>query len=235
MDIKKSSALGFEKRFKNKTPKYIIIHYTDTVDVDETIKLLLEADVSTHYLVDIDGSITQFVDEEMRAWHSGTASWYDELDINSSSIGIEIQNTGHTYGHQEFPAIQIAAVIELTKDIMQRHNIPPQNVIGHSDASPGRKQDPGHLFPWKKLSENGIGVWPTAEDMESAEIILNNQEKIEELLTQIGYAPTGDKLNFKQLITAFQRHFEPEVFIDGNTGTPTVNTVALMLSLVKES
>ncbi len=210
------------------------MHYTDTVDVDETIKLLLEADVSTHYLVDTDGSITQFVDEEMRAWHSGTASWHDELDINSSSIGIEIQNTGHTYGHQEFPAPQITAVIELTKDIMQRHNIPPQNVIGHSDVAPDRKQDPGHLFPWKKLAENGIGVWPKTENMERAEIILNNQEKIEELLTQIGYTPVSNTLSFKQLITAFQRHFEPEVFLnDSAIGEPTVNTIALMLDLVK--
>ena len=78
-----------------------------------------------------------------------------ETDINSASIGVEIVNGGHDYGLPDFPAIQIDAVIELVADIMARHGIGPEGVVGHSDIAPGRKQDPGEKFPWHRLAAAG--------------------------------------------------------------------------------
>ncbi len=227
---------NFNERKKGKIPKYIIMHYTDTLDIGETMKYLLGG-VSAHYLVDRDGSIIKLVDEDMRAWHAGVSYWQDDEDINSSSIGIEIQNSGDRYGYIPFLQEQIDAVIELTKDIMERQKIPAENIIGHSDIAPDRKIDPGELFPWEELSKHGIGIWPEAKDIESAEVILSNKEKIEELLQQIGYAPISTELTFNKLITAFQRHFEPEVFFKNdskNIGIPSANTIALMLNLTKK-
>ncbi len=119
-----------------------------------------EAQVSAHYMVETDGRIFALVDEDKRAWHAGVSVWRGETDINSNSIGIEIVNGGHDYGLPDYPAIQITAVIALVRDIMGRHGIGPEGVVGHSDIAPGRKQDPGEKFPWDRLAEAGCArVW----------------------------------------------------------------------------
>ena len=108
-----------------------------------------ESQVSCHYLVDEQGVITQLVDESKRAWHAGVSSWLGEEDINSTSIGIEIQNKGHTLGYHHFHEKQMHAVAALSKDIVRRNKIAPRHVLAHSDVAPGRKVDPGEKFNWQ--------------------------------------------------------------------------------------
>ena len=74
-------------------------------------------------------------------------------------MGIEIVNPGHEFGYRPFPEAQIAAVIELVAEIRTRWTIEDSYIVGHSDVAPDRKQDPGELFPWKRLAEAGHGYW----------------------------------------------------------------------------
>ena len=137
----------------------IILHYTGMATGAAAESWLCDpaSEVSSHYLVHEDGSIVQMVRESDRAWHAGKGSWRGETDINSRSVGIEIVNPGHALGYTTFPKRQIAAVIELCRDITTRHAIRPQRVLAHSDVAPGRKIDPGEKFPWRKLAEAGVG------------------------------------------------------------------------------
>jgi N-acetylmuramoyl-L-alanine amidase len=154
-------------------------------------------EVSAHYVVDLDGRALQLVDEAQRAWHAGQSFWAGETDLNSTSIGIEIVNPGHTYGHQPFPPAQILSVIHLCREIIARHSILPSHVLAHSDIAPTRKQDPGELFPWQTLAENGVGIWPMPGDKISPAADLG----------KYGY----DISNLPAAITAFQRHFRPSL------------------------
>ncbi|WP_339741735.1 N-acetylmuramoyl-L-alanine amidase [uncultured Maricaulis sp.] len=135
----------------------IVLHYTGMENGAVALERMCDpaAEVSAHYMVEEDGRVFQLVDEDKRAWHAGVSAWRGETDINSASIGIEIVNGGHDYGLPDFPAIQIEAVIHLVADIMARHGIGPEGVVGHSDIAPGRKQDPGEKFPWHRLAAAG--------------------------------------------------------------------------------
>lgn len=135
-----------------------MIHYTAMHSAEGAIRHLCNADaqVSAHYVICAQGGVTQLVDEAARAWHAGAGSWGGERDVNSRSIGIELANDGF----QPFPAPQMAALEALVAGIMDRWDIPPKGVIGHSDASPGRKIDPGRRFDWRRLALQGLAVWP---------------------------------------------------------------------------
>lgn len=115
-----------------------------------------EAQVSAHYVIGPDGTVWQLVDEADRAWHAGAGAWGPVTDVNSRSIGIEIANTGST----PFAAKQMDALDTLVAAIMDRHAIPPERVIGHSDMAPGRKTDPGARFDWRRLARQGLAIWP---------------------------------------------------------------------------
>lgn len=231
----------FGERENGKTPRYIVLHYTDTLNLEQTVNMLNDSKVSSHYCIDIDGTVLKFVDEDKRAWHAGNSYWQGEDDINSASIGIEIQNTGHTYGHKIFPPKQMAAAEALTKEIMERHGIPAENVIGHSDVAPHRKEDPGHLFPWQELARKGISVWPRAnkDHIEKARRLIDKERRLMRLFKKIGFAPVNtfdtDCPTFEDVIEAFQRHYEPELFTsphaDMKVGKLSVKTVALALAL----
>ncbi len=110
--------------------------------------------VSCHWFVDRSGDILRLVDEEMRAWHAGAGAWGAVDDVNSRSIGIEIDNPGT----RPFAAAQMDAVAELLTDILSRRGIPPARVIGHSDCAPGRKDDPGPRFDWARLARAGLAA-----------------------------------------------------------------------------
>ena len=220
---------NFGPRKEGKKIKYLILHYTGTKTSFEAIRLLQGGDkdhqVSAHYMVDEAGSVMRFVDEAMRAWHAGKSSWEGEEDINSCSIGIEIQNPGHEYGYVLFPDEQIEAVIELCRGVIERHKIISCNVLAHSDIAPERKEDPGELFPWEMLASKGIGAWPEPGEHEEA-------EDIGEILTRYGYDP---RVDLKTRITAFQRHFEPDVFLTPDSiGIANLNTVYRLQSLTKQ-
>src|SRR5690606_1791220 len=124
-----------------------------------------EARVSAHYVIDDDGSILRLVAEERRAWHAGKGAWQGETDCNAASIGLAIVNPGHEFGYRAFPEAQVAAVLDLVADIRGRWSIPDARIIGRSDLAPARKEDPGELFPWKRLAGEGHGLWfePAAE------------------------------------------------------------------------
>ncbi|VAW00578.1 FIG001385: N-acetylmuramoyl-L-alanine amidase [hydrothermal vent metagenome] len=140
----------------------LLMHYTGMKSGAAAVNWLCneESGVSCHYLVDVDGAITQMVCESKRAWHAGKSCWQGVKDINSCSVGIEVQNAGPSENFPDFPDVQMAAVIELSKDIITRHAIELERVLGHSDVAPGRKIDPGEKFPWELLAVNGVGVWP---------------------------------------------------------------------------
>ncbi|MBX7198188.1 MAG: N-acetylmuramoyl-L-alanine amidase [Rhodospirillaceae bacterium] len=142
--------------------RHLVFHYTGMHSAAAALARLADptAQVSAHYLLDEDGAITRLVGEDKRAWHAGKSFWRGVRDINSTSVGIEIVNPGHDHGYRAFPDVQIEALIELSADIIARHGIAPDNVVGHSDIAPGRKIDPGELFPWQRLAAAGIGLWP---------------------------------------------------------------------------
>lgn len=114
------------------------------------------AEVSAHYLIGTDGTAWQLVDEAARAWHAGAGAWGNVGDVNSRSIGIELDNPGD----RAFPEVQMAALERLLGAVMRRWNIPPERVIGHSDMAVGRKYDPGPWFDWPRLARAGLSIWP---------------------------------------------------------------------------
>lgn len=187
----------------------LVLHYTGMETGDAAIERLCdkEAGVSAHYVVRETGEILQLVDEDKRAWHAGVSSWQGDEDLNSRSIGIEIVNGGHDWPASDgslpdYPDAQIEAVIALSKAIIARWNIPADRIVGHSDIAPARKADPGEHFPWQRLAEAGIGLWPSAI---GAEV-----QPSERSLRSIGY-DIGD---LPAAITAFQRRWMPDR-IDG--------------------
>ncbi len=180
--------------------QHLVLHYTGMQTGVAAVERLCDpaAKVSSHYVVDEDGTVYGLVEEQCRAWHAGISFWRGMRALNDSSVGIEIVNPGHEWGYRAFPEAQIAAVLALARGIVHRHHIPAWNVVGHSDIAPDRKQDPGELFPWKTLAGEGIGIWTDA---------FAAPGDLAEDLAAIGYDVS---LPLPAVITAFQRHFLPE-------------------------
>lgn len=139
-------------------PRLVVLHYTAMADAAGAIRWLCtpEAQVSAHYVIARDGAVTRLVPEPLRAWHAGAGSWGGCADVNSASIGIELDNDGAS----PFAAPLMDALEGLLDDVLTRQGIPPQGVIGHSDLAPGRKIDPGPRFDWRRLARRGLAVWP---------------------------------------------------------------------------
>src|SRR5271169_3835913 len=140
----------------------LVLHYTGMQTAREAIERLCDpsARVSAHYVIEENGTIWRLVPDARRAFHAGRSCWAGESDLNAVSIGVEIVNPGHEWGYCPFPEAQMAAVERLGRDILDRHPIPPDRVVGHSDIAPDRKTDPGELFDWPRLARAGIGTWP---------------------------------------------------------------------------
>jgi N-acetylmuramoyl-L-alanine amidase len=183
-----------------------------------------EAKVSAHYMVEEGGRLISMVPETERAWHAGVSHWLGKESVNDRSIGIEIVNPGHEFGYRPFPRSQIESVIELCTGILERHPISPDRVLGHSDVAPSRKEDPGELFPWRTLSEAGIGkfiephaVRPSAEEPlgpgDSGDAVRTLQKRFRAFGYGIEISTEYDLLTEK-VVRAFQRHFRPET-MDG--------------------
>ncbi|TAK67032.1 MAG: N-acetylmuramoyl-L-alanine amidase [Betaproteobacteria bacterium] len=185
--------------FNERKPNFVILHHTSDETVDQALRTLADPlrSASAHYLVGRDGRIIQLVDERARAWHAGESKWGSDTDINSASIGVELDNSGS----EPFPDVQISALLRLLADIRERYHVPVANFLGHADVAPRRKTDPSRFFPWKMLADHGFGLWcdppfaeaPLAFDATAA-------------LRALGY-DTGDA---GAAIRAFNLHFLPD-------------------------
>ena len=233
--FKQKKSSNFNDRRGVEFPSLIVLHYTGMETAEDALDRLCDpvSEVSAHYFIDEDGGVLQLVDEEKRAWHAGLAHWVGESDINSHSIGIEIVNSGHEFGYKAFPDIQINAVIKLCIDIMARYSISSSGILGHSDVAPSRKIDPGELFPWQYLANEGVGIWPFPSDMdyEAAESLFINHDVQRVFLDGIGYDPFAD---FEDIITAFHRRYYPEKFQNiEDIAQPCIEGTARLLALVR--
>jgi N-acetylmuramoyl-L-alanine amidase len=194
----------------------LVLHYTGMKTAEEALTRLCDpaAKVSAHYTIDRDGRVYTHVPESQRAWHAGVSYWAGERNVNARSIGIEIVNPGHEFGYIPFAEPQIAALIDLSQGIFARHPaITPARVVAHSDVAPARKEDPGELFPWKCLSEYGIGLWPgksfPVHKQAHSENVVSALSA--HALARFGYGlPPDVDVPLAKVITAFQRHYRPE-------------------------
>lgn len=228
--------------------KVLVIHYTAD-DFDSSLATLTAKQVSSHYLIPAkppapDGKprIWQLVPENELAWHAGVSFWRGTNRINDTSVGIELENRGWQKAggvkyFAPFEPAQIAALIPLAKDIIARYDIQPQNVVAHADIAPQRKEDPGPLFPWRELAQQGIGAWP---DPARVAFYLNGQpphqpvdrEALLELLARYGYE-VPEKATDKEksrIISAFQMHFRPDLY----SGVSDRETMAIIEALLEK-
>jgi N-acetylmuramoyl-L-alanine amidase len=217
--------------------KYIVLHYTVS-DKPSSVKILTQQQVSAHYLVTDDPQpvIYNLVPETEQAWHAGVSSWKGFTMLNTSSVGIEIVNAGWKDTPQgrvyaPFPQTQIDALVPLVKDIAQRYHVPPENVLGHSDIAPGRKQDPGPMFPWQQLAAAGLAVWPDANRVAAVRPVFDAQLPditwFQRKLATFGYGIQQTCLADEQthsVLSAFQSKFR-QSNIDG---TPDAETATLL-------
>ena len=204
-------------------PDMLILHYTGMPTGELALDRLRdpEARVSAHYLVEEDGRIFRLVPEARRCWHAGRSWWKGETDCNSASIGIEIVNPGHEFGYRPFPEPQVTSVIELVGDIRTRWTIPDGRIVAHSDVAPDRKEDPGELFPWKRLAEAGHGLWFEAPPAPGPALQVGDEGvgvfALQAGLHRLGYEPRPSGKydeTTAAVIRAFQRHWRPEQ-VDG--------------------
>lgn len=219
----------------------LILHYTGMKTPEAALQRLCDpaTEVSAHYLVMEDGAVLQTVPESRRAWHAGRSFWKGETDINSRSIGVEIVNPGHEFGYRDYPDAQIDAVIGLTADICDRHEIYPWMVLAHSDIAPDRKLDPGEKFPWQRLADHGVGQFVAPVPISSGLFMQEGEsgqpvEAVQSMLAIYGYDVeiTGRFDEKTRLaVAAFQRHFRPAL-VDGVVDHSTIETLyALIASL----
>ena len=245
----------------NSRVRHLVIHYTD-VDQAESLATLTGPHVSSHYVLPLpprahrgQPQVYQLVDEERRAWHAGASAWKRRTNINDTSIGIEIVNTGPDRPYAEveraleenpesviaiqwapYPEEQIEALIALSRDIITRHGIHPTDVVAHSDISPTRKIDPGPAFPWHALYQAGIGVWPEAATVagyrDRFDQTLPELASLQAALQAWGYPLTvNDELDAqtRAVLRAFQMRFRP----DDYRGQPDAESAAILWALLE--
>lgn len=235
-------ATNVEARRGVDKPDLLILHYTGMSSTAKAIDWLCRAEsgVSCHYVVAEDGVITQLVPEAFRAWHAGQSFWRGVTDINSASIGIEIQNPGHEDGYPEFPEAQMRSVVALAQDIAHRHGIAPEAVLAHSDVAPERKIDPGEKFDWHRLAKAGVGRIVRASPINDADagLELGSDDpriaRVQMLLSSYGYdSPISGVLDDKtsKVLRAFQLHFRPKR-VDGRLDRSTERTLQRLIDTV---
>jgi len=183
--------------FGARRPNFVILHHTSDNNAETSLRTLTDPaqEVSSHYLIARDGTLYYLVDELARAWHAGDSYWGGTTDLNSASIGIELDNNGS----EPFAEPMIDTLLRLLDDLKTRYRIPAANFLAHGDIIPGRKVDPGRLFPWKWLAERGFGLWceppyPAAPAASVSDALL---------LTAFGYEVT----RIEATRAAFRRRF----------------------------
>ncbi|MET1079455.1 MAG: N-acetylmuramoyl-L-alanine amidase [Pseudomonas sp.] len=221
--------------------QYVVLHYT-SADLPRSLALLTHGEVSSHYLIgDSPATVYRLVDEDQRAWHAGESEWQGRTWLNASSLGIELVNPGYRdtpNGREWYPyaPAQIEALIRLLKDLVQRYDIAPERIVGHSDIAPLRKLDPGPLFPWQRLAEAGLGHWPPAPAVGLQQAQFEQQPPTvvwyQQQLSRLGYAcPQTGELDVatRHVLAAFQMRYRPSRF----DGEPDAHTAALIQVLLQ--
>ena len=188
----------------------VVLHYTEMESHQAALDRLTDpaSKVSAHYLISEAGEVVRLVDESKRAWHAGASCWRGIRDVNSASIGIELDHPGHQRGYREFAEPQINALLPLLHRIVQKHDIPRANVVGHSDVAPARKIDPGELFPWDRLARCGLCL-ARPDKLELGDPF-DNDGAFYLALERFGY----DITDGRKAVEAFQRRWRP-ARIDG--------------------
>jgi len=214
-----------EKKRDSKLIKFLIYHYTGMKKESEAINRLIDikSEVSSHYLIKNNGEIITLVPELYISWHAGVSFWKNYQSLNKNSIGIEISNPGHNSKYKNFSKKQIKSILSLSKFLIKKYKIKPQNILGHSDIAPNRKKDPGEKFPWEFLFKNRIGLW---HNLDKKKLIGYRTLKINDLekmlfyknILKIGYSEKNfknfkfKKMQYKKiLIKAFQRRFRQDL------------------------
>ena len=199
--------------FNLRKPNYVIIHHTAQDSTAQTLKTftLTKTQVSAHYVIGRDGQTYHMLSDYLRAWHGGAARWGSISDINSVSIGIELDNNGR----EPFQEAQLASLLRVLAALKRTYNIPAANFIGHGDIAPTRKNDPSALFPWQRLAQRGFGLWYDDEtvrtDTTAAPFATDSLGQFlpgltpRDALRIIGY----DTQDLPAAIRAFKRHFVP--------------------------
>ena len=203
----------------------VVLHYTGMRTAAEALERMCDpaAEVSAHYMIDEDGTVIRLVNEEKRAWHAGRSSWRGVTDINSASVGIELVNPGHEWGYRPFPDAQMDALLPLLADVIDRHDIPRANVVGHSDIAPARKSDPGELFDWDRLAQLRLAL---AKPKLAIRLIWDNDSAFYLALERFGY----DITDAPAAVRAFERRWRPHQI----AGEPDGQIGALLFELLLE-
>ena len=237
--INKYKSVNFNIRKKGHKVKYIILHYTAIKSDYEAIQHLIykKNKVSSHFLINKKGKIFSLVDLKKRAWHAGQSFWKGDRDINSNSIGIELDNTGHYINFERFTKNQIDSLIKLLNFLKKKYDIDNLNFLGHSDISPFRKNDPGEKFPWKKLYKHNLGFFPipmSEREYKKIKQKLNLKknkllnQKVLYMLSKIGYdisqIEKNNKKNFFLLIRSYQMHFRQKL-VNGKLDKETLKMI----------
>jgi N-acetylmuramoyl-L-alanine amidase len=223
--------------------RYLILHDTEA-DFPQALAILTKGSVSSHYLIaDQPAVIYQLVDESRRAYHAGVSAWKNDAQLNASSIGIELVNPGYQDTPQgrvyaAYPAEQIALLIDLLKQLVARHQIAPEHILGHNEIAPQRKSDPGPLFPWQRLAQAGLIRWPDATLVAQRQPAFAQQLPdsawFRRKLLQHGYALSCSNQSeqaLRQVLVAFQMKYRPSRF----DGVPDAETAALLDVLTSPS
>ncbi len=226
-----------EARGQDSRVLFVVLHYT-VGDFRAALQVLTEGEVSAHYLLSDEAPprIYRLVDESRRAWHAGASAWQGHRQLNASSIGIEIVNPGPRWGpdgrvFQPYSEAQIEALIPLLRDIVQRHGIRADRIVGHSDVQPQGKQDPGPAFPWQRLAAAGLIAWPDAAQVAAQRTAFDAQLPdlawFQQRLARHGFeVPEHGRLDeaTRNVIAAFQMKYRPVRF----DGLPDAETAALL-------
>ncbi len=207
--------------------RFVVLHYTGMVSGEAALERLRDpaAKVSAHYVVGEAGEVWRLVAEDRRAWHAGVSRWQDWHSLNDVSIGIEIVNPGHEWGLTDYPAAQIAALLDLLRGARARHGLDAAAFLGHSDVAPARKDDPGELFPWRHLARHGFGLWP-----EATAPARPAPDRAAAFLAHVGYPADLPGTAFEHLVRAFQRRFRQHR-VDGRLDPETMGLIEAVAAL----
>ncbi len=216
-NFKANYSINFDKIPRSpKRITYLIFHYTGMVSEKKAIQRLTSksSKVSCHYFIKRNGEIINIVPDKYIAWHAGVSCWKNHKNLNDKSIGVEIQNSGHSGKYEKFSSKQIKSLSFLTKILRKRYLIKSKNILGHSDIAPNRKKDPGEKFPWEYLAKQKIGIWYNLSKkikFKDNEASTKEKKLFYFYLKKIGYCLQKKSKNSKFVIKAFQRRYRSKI------------------------